>query len=123
MRDKQKQAEYQKAYRAKNRERLNAYDREYGKKNPSRAAERKMLSKYGVGLEWYGKTLKEQGGCCAICRGSEPGQGRSRFYVDHDHQTGQVRGLLCNLCNSMIGYAREQEVILRSGIDYLAKFK
>lgn len=46
------------------------------------------------------------------------GQGRA-FHIDHDHDTGVVRGLLCNLCNLLLGHARDQQDVLRAAIEYL----
>ena len=76
---------------------------------------------YGITIEDYDSKLKEQNNCCAICKSDKPG-GNGDFYVDHNHTTNQVRGLLCQWCNFMIGQSRENSEILRSGIDYLQKW-
>lgn len=52
---------------------------------------------YNFTLEEYDKLIEEQNGLCGICGGINS-NGR-RLYVDHDHKTGKVRGLLCNTCN------------------------
>lgn len=60
------------------------------------------LHKFGVSPTDYQNMLMQQGGVCAICRG--PSDLRSgEFAVDHNHQTGQVRGLLCVTCNVALG--------------------
>lgn len=59
-----------------------------------------------------------QGGRCAIC-GDPPPEGR-HLHVDHDHDAGDVRALLCGRCNTMLGLAREDPEILASAIAYLA---
>lgn len=59
-----------------------------------------------------------QGGRCAICR-REPEQGR-RLAVDHDHATGEVRGLLCKACNTALGMFRDDVASLARAIGYLA---
>jgi hypothetical protein len=56
---------------------------------------------YGITIEEYDKILDAQGGVCAICGG---GTSYRHFSVDHNHRSGQVRGLLCRRCNS--GLAR-----------------
>lgn len=56
----------------------------------------------------YPKLLKEQGGVCAICR-VRPKEGKYLF-IDHDHFTDKVRGLLCHKCNTRLG-AIESKVI------------
>ena len=43
------------------------------------------------------------------------------LFVDHEHSTGVVRGLLCTNCNTMLGHAKDNPDTLRAGIDYLAK--
>ncbi len=62
--------------------------------------------------------LFEQGGGCAICHGPQIATGRA-FDIDHNHITKQVRGLLCNLCNTAIGKFEENPVLLRRAADYL----
>lgn len=56
---------------------------------------------YGLAKGEYEKLLQKQDGVCAICRGKCP-SGR-RLAVDHDHETGSIRGLLCGPCNTAIG--------------------
>src|SRR5436305_10303350 len=61
---------------------------------------------YGVTAEWYEAKLAEQNGVCAICGKPEKMviKGKAvRLAVDHDEQTGRVRGLLCTACNRGIG--------------------
>lgn len=73
----------------------------------------------GSGLT-YDELLARQNGVCAICGSSHPRRKQStRFCVDHDHETGQVRGLLCGPCNTMIGLAREDIDVLNNAIIYL----
>jgi len=75
--------------------------------------------RYGLTQTQY-DTLKElQGGRCAICRQPPTGK-RTRLHVDHDHGTGEVRGLLCNLCNVALGSMHDDPAILRAAIVYLA---
>lgn len=66
--------------------------------------------------------LKAQNGVCAICSDDKPG-GFGTWKVDHDHATGAVRGLLCNSCNAMLGYAKDNLDILHSASLYLLKDK
>ena len=81
---------------------------------------------YGIGLTEYNQMLEEQGGCCAICKSSDPkgrksGRGGAveNFYVDHNHKTGEVRGLLCNICNRTMGYLNEDVILIGKMIEYL----
>jgi hypothetical protein len=75
--------------------------------------------KYGITNEDYDKKINEQGNACAICQTKTPGGNKESFFIDHDHQTGKVRGLLCRSCNLMIGHARDETQLLAMAIDYL----
>lgn len=63
--------------------------------------ERRFKRVYGITLEEYASLYDEQGGRCALCGGES--NGRGRLAVDHDHETGRVRGLLCFSCNTALG--------------------
>jgi Recombination endonuclease VII len=76
-----------------------------------------ILATYGITGEQYDALLEAQGGRCAIC-GNRPR--KQRLAVDHDHATGEVRGLLCKRCNhNLLGAAHENTAILQRAIDYL----
>lgn len=71
------------------------------------------LKKFGITEADYEKLLNEQGGVCAIC-GGQPDTRWKIFAVDHDHATGKVRGLLCMVCNTMLGRLEKRfKVIMR----------
>lgn len=57
---------------------------------------------------------------CAICGISDPG-GHGHWNTDHDHSTGQVRGILCCACNITLGYARDDPKLLKAMAKYLEK--
>lgn len=71
---------------------------------------------YGITLEQYEEILRDQGGGCAIC-GAVPDQ-RS-LDVDHCHETGAVRGLLCGSCNNGIGRFQDDPDLLEQAAEYL----
>lgn len=78
-----------------------------------------LRSKYNISLEDYQSALKQQNGKCAIC-GSDKPKGRYRnFAVDHDHSTGDIRGLLCAPCNTGMGHFQDSPELLRKAADYL----
>lgn len=78
---------------------------------------------YGISFADYSLMLGEQDFRCLICR--EPASGgakaASRLHVDHDHETGFVRGLLCTRCNQGLGYFRDNPDLLRSAVEYLER--
>lgn len=73
-----------------------------------------LLRKYGLQMTQYLSLLKDCGGKCLLCL--EP---LETACVDHNHKTGEVRGLLCRLCNSGIGMFKESPEALRRAADYL----
>jgi len=79
---------------------------------------RTLYVKYGVTPAHYDELLKQQGGLCAICK--QPG--KKRLAVDHDHVSGQVRGLLCSGCNIGLGHFRDSTSQLRAAAEYLETF-
>lgn len=64
--------------------------------------------------------LASQGGGCAICQKPD-GEGKDRLHLDHDHETGKARGLLCGPCNRGIGMLRDDPALVRKALDYLEK--
>ncbi len=86
-------------------------------------ARRHQLRQYGMTLDDYDAMLAAQGGVCAICGSAEPGGSGGRFAVDHDHATGDVRGLLCAKCNTGLGLFGDDVPRMVKGIVYLAAHK
>lgn len=79
------------------------------------------LRRYGISPSAYRDMLDRQGGKCACCRQEHQAHKFSPFLcVDHCHETGKVRGLLCSLCNTAIGHFRENPDLLVEGLRYLA---
>lgn len=81
---------------------------------------------YGITSDDYADMLDAQGGTCAICKQQEPGaHGRTgkqfSLSVDHCHQTGRVRGLLCQRCNRAVGLLGDDPALLRNAIEYLER--
>ncbi|MDQ1705857.1 MAG: hypothetical protein QOF18_2223 [Frankiaceae bacterium] len=58
--------------------------------------------------------IEAQGGTCAVCPGKPE-------HVDHDHETGRVRGILCFNCNQALGNVRDNPTVLKGLIDYLRR--
>ena len=79
-----------------------------------------LKSTYGLTIEQYDLILESQNNCCAICKTDTP-SGRGRFHVDHNHKTGEIRGLLCHHCNLALGNFKDDVPTLLNAIDYLNK--
>lgn len=90
--------------------------------DPDVSRDKKLRLQYGLTPEAYDEMLRRQGGGCAVC-GATNGWARSRakrgMCVDHDHETGHVRGLLCQRCNRAIGLLRDDPTILDAAARYL----
>ena len=105
------------------RKQCKACDHLYRLANQDEIREYHYQNRYGISLNEYEEKLKEQDYSCAICGSKHTSNERmKRLVVDHDHTTGQVRGLLCHSCNVAIGAAKEQEDILMACISYLRSY-
>lgn len=105
--DKAKQ--YRKQYRSNNSDAVKLRDRAYW-----------LKANYGITLEQYDALLDGQHHSCAIC-GTDLRILSSRPHLDHDHETGAVRGILCHHCNVGLGHFRDDITVLESAIEYLRK--
>src|SRR3990170_3087451 len=105
-------------YREHMREQRNAYMREryrqdpnrhisamsaWRKANPERYRDQYLRAEFGISLAEYNALFEDQGGVCAICKTST----EKVLVVDHNHQTGVVRGLLCSGCNAGLGQFKD----------------
>lgn len=94
------------------------------KKAARRLASRKYLLKrdYGLTVKDYEMMIEKQDHRCAICGSDHNHRTTSEyFFVDHCHDTGTIRGLLCNKCNRMIGNVFDRTDVLKKMIEYLKK--
>jgi recombination endonuclease VII len=123
--NKSHRLQYMKDYDANNRPQRRKLHDDWVKKNPERASQlltKSQLKKFGLTIEDYERLLASQNGVCAICHGP-PNDGRKRLAVDHDHTTGEVRGLLCNSCNLTLGQAKDSEERLLAAAAYLRRHR
>ena len=84
--------------------------------------ERNLQKSFGIGLDEYNAMLDKQGGVCSICEEEETTIRSGRVMalsVDHCHETGKIRGLLCNSCNRALGKFKDSVQNLASAIRYL----
>lgn len=107
-------ADRNRAWRLANPDRVKENNRRWKQANKHTAPSRGRKTKYGIEDSDYQVRLTEQGGRCLICElVMDPP------CVDHDHETGLVRGLLCRKCNSAIGLLNDSTDLLQSAIHYL----
>jgi Recombination endonuclease VII len=123
--------ELKRKYQAENPEKIRKARREYHKKNPEKV-KKWRLKEYGVTLNQYTQMLIDQNYCCKICKKPETAlkKGTSevkRLAVDHCHASEskgikKPRGLLCQKCNCMIGFAEDSCDRLLEAVNYLRSY-
>ena len=114
--------------RAKDPAKYDAPKKKWKQDNKEYYAEWQFKNRHGISRQDVVDLVKKQNGC-GICGTLTP-LGDGRWHVDHDHSCcdrGSCdncrREVLCNFCNSMIGYARENPEILANAIDYLIRHR
>lgn len=112
----EKAREARTAWAQRNRDTVNKSHREAYSRDPSRDIDAKRKYRYGVSRQQYDQMIVAQGGRCAVC-----GDPTERLHVDHDHATGDVRGLLCRMCNQGLGFLRDNIEVMRSAVRYLER--
>jgi hypothetical protein len=90
---------------------------EYRKKDTWTLAKR--CARRGISPMELVEKYEEQNNSCAICKLNVE---LSESAIDHNHETGEFRGVLCKQCNRALGMFKDNSVILKNAIDYLEKF-
>lgn len=75
--------------------------------------------RYNLRIKGYDELFKAQKGVCAICQQFETNSRVNFLGIDHDHKTGEIRGLLCHNCNSALGFFKDDPKILKRAKKYL----
>lgn len=107
------------AYYRANKDRIEARVADWRSRNPGWAAAQSWRVKYGLSADAYWEMYETQDGKCALCG--------KKFahtpHVDHDHDTGLVRSLLCRVCNVGLGQFGDDPVRLRAAADYVESYR
>lgn len=116
-------------YRSQCRKCDNARQLKYRKNYPNtsryskdRLKSYQVKAAFGITYEEWVKLMESRGWACEICGRETESSGRT-LAIDHDHSTGDIRGVLCQRCNCAIGLLSENDETLRSAIDYLNRSK
>lgn len=72
---------------------------------------------HGATEQLYQSLLSKQNGVCWICKGTDQ---KRRLSIDHDHTTGEIRGLLCRACNTALGLFKDDKAMLSRAVAYLS---
>ena len=115
-----------KKYYEENREKMCKAAKVYRLKNKDVGVNAKLMQAFGITFVQYKELLRGQGNKCAICQCFEKRidirtNEVRRLAVDHNHETGKIRGLLCASCNTALGLFQDNPVLLMSAINYLNK--
>lgn len=94
--------------------------RQAGLKNNPAQQRAWRLKKYGLTVAQFDSMLASQNSRCRICENENPG-GVNGWQVDHNHRTGETRGILCHHCNVGLGHFRDNPDLLRTAAAYLEK--
>ena len=120
--NKEKQKEWSRRWRESNREKCRGYTKRWKADNREKSrkidANARLKMAYGITTVEYELLLSKQSGCCAIC-GKSDTEYKRRLHVDHDHLTGNIRGLLCVRCNSGLGNFQENPLLLDKAKEYI----
>lgn len=96
------------------------WDKVHAERIAGQLRKRKLRLQYGLTVEQYDQMLLDQWGGCGLC--AEKCKSGDRLAVDHDHETGKVRALLCKGCNARLGVI-EDAVFRDKASAYLAYYK
>lgn len=111
-----------KQWKKNNSERVNKLNKQWRDEHPDiiKTARQKCRLKqnFNISLEVYYEMLEKQNHCCAIC-GKHENKLKKRLAIDHNHKTGEIRGLLCSNCNLAISLFDDDQTILYKAINYL----
>lgn len=118
-------AENTEKYRTKNKKNYKKFKEKYlknrkqdRKKNPAKYKNYDLKKKFNISLKEYNEKLKQQKHRCSLCK-RHKSNFKKALAVDHCHETGKVRGLLCDKCNVGLGSFYENIKTLESAIKYL----
>jgi hypothetical protein len=96
-------------------------DPAYYRANKTHQRNLNLKSKFGMTRAEYERLREQQDNRCAICKVDKPG-GRGDWHVDHNHETGVSRGLLCLGCNIGLGCFKDDPAFLEAAALYLRRF-
>lgn len=118
---------YRKDYLSTRHNETNEVHKEWKIKNKDYYKELHLKKTYNLSLDQYNQMLENQNGVCAICGNEEvisdvTGQKIKPLAVDHNHETREIRGLLCQACNTGLGKFKENKEVLKKAIKYLKLF-
>jgi hypothetical protein len=123
MKNREKITARTRAWRQANPERAREHERNWRERNPERYKELRRRANYrhnfGLELEEIEAMIEAQGGVCPICEVDISLGGKAGAHVDHEHDTGRIRGITCCNCNVGLGKFKDNPEFLKSAARYL----
>lgn len=126
--NREKLREYQRKWVFNNAESVKEYQKLYSaeyRAQPDKQFEAwlRNLRRYNLTPSSFNELWAAQEGKCAVCDGTLLPRGREKMSacIDHNHETGEVRGLLCRQCNAGIGHFQDSPALMKSAVGYLKK--
>jgi hypothetical protein len=104
-------------YQKDNAEEIRTSHKNWRAINRNRVKSYALKNKYNLSFDDYNKMALAQNGLCLIC-GKLPSHGKP-LVVDHNHETGEIRGLLCTYCNLGLGMFKDSKELLTAALEYL----
>lgn len=80
---------------------------------------RRIYKAYGLSFDEYLNLIQSQNNTCKICKAAF--KRTKDIHVDHNHNTGKIRGILCSNCNRCLGLLKDNITVLQNAIEYLSK--
>ena len=118
--------EYHQEWNRKNKDRIKEHKKEYYQKTKKERTDADLHYRYGISLAEYEEMREAQGYKCYCCGVSEkeleelyPNSHHKKLCIDHCHKTGKVRKLICNRCNTLVGYLEKREHMLETALKYI----
>ena len=125
MNKKEKTRQYNKEYyhkvrkhKKKDKKKINEYHKEWRSKNKEKWKRYQTCHRYGISTEEYEDLIESSGKSCPICN-TLFDDSKYKRNIDHCHETGIVRGIICNHCNVALGWFKHDEDILRRAISWI----
>lgn len=93
--------------------------KKYRESKPDEVARSKSVSMYKLSKAEYDRLHDQHNGLCGVCKNPQPPGRFKRLCIDHDHATNNIRGLLCNSCNMVLGKVKDSPELLRKLAEYV----
>jgi Recombination endonuclease VII len=101
-----------------------AYMREWRRRNPRKVKHQNIYGRYGMTVDEFEAKLVEQEDRCLVClRTFDPDPAKRDRHIDHNHDTGEFRGIVCARCNAILGRVDRDVEILKRAVAYLERIK